>query len=68
MGRKKRTVRVAHELPKSRRKSIAKALEEHTSETKEEWDRGSEWKEIRFFRKRVKVGEMRTIMMPLLDV
>ena len=68
MARKKRTVRVAHELPKSRRKSIAKALQQHSSETKHEWDRGSKWEDIRFYRKRVKVGQMRTVMMPLLDV
>jgi hypothetical protein len=68
MAGKKRRVRVAHELPKPRRLAIKKALEEHESGGRPEWDRGMEWKEIRFFRKRVKPGEMRTIMMPLLDV
>ena len=68
MGGKKRKVRVAHELPKDRRLAIKKALEEHESEGRPEWDRSSDWKEFRFMRKRVKKGQMRTISMPLLDV
>tara|TARA_B100000989_G_scaffold51417_1_gene34205 strand:- start:264 stop:1556 length:1293 start_codon:yes stop_codon:yes gene_type:complete len=68
MGGKKRKVRVAHELPKDRRLAIKKALEEHESEGRPEWDRSSDWKEFRFMRKRVKKGHMRTISMPLLDV
>lgn len=68
MGGRKRKVRVAHELPKDRRLAIKKALEEHESEGRPEWDRSSDWKEFRFMRKRVKKGHMRTISMPLLDV
>ena len=68
MAGKKRRVRVAHELPKTRRLAIKKALAEHESEERQEWDRTSDWGEIRFLRKRIKPGEMRTIYMPLLDV
>lgn len=68
MAGKKRRIRVAHELPKTRRIAIKKALEEHESEARPEWDRTSDWKDIRFLRKRIKIGEMRTIHMPLLDV
>jgi len=68
MAGKKRRVRVAHELPKTRRLAIKKALAEHESEARPEWDRTSDWKEIRFLRKRIKTGEMRTIEMPLLNV
>tara|TARA_B100000035_G_scaffold314085_2_gene329398 strand:- start:61 stop:1353 length:1293 start_codon:yes stop_codon:yes gene_type:complete len=66
-GGKKR-IRVAHELPKTRRLAIKKALEEHESEGRPDWDRSSEWGDIRYLRKRIKPGEMRTVMMPLLDV
>ena len=45
-----------------------KALDEHESEARPEWDRLSEWKDTRFLRKRIKTGQMRTISMPLLDV
>ena len=68
MAGKKRRVRVAHELPKDRRLAIKKALQEHESEARPEWDRTSDWGEVRFMRKRIKKGEMRTIHMPLLDV
>ena len=68
MAGKKRRIRVANELPKTRRLAIKKALDEHESESRPEWDRASEWKDIRFLRKRIKRGEMRTIKMPLLDV
>ncbi len=68
MAGKKRRVRVAHELPKTRRLAIKKALAEHESEARPEWDRSSEWEDIRFLRKRIKKGEMRTIKMPLLNV
>ena len=68
MAGKRRTIRVANELPKTRRLAIKKALEEHESEARPEWDRSSEWGDARFLRKRIKVGEMRTIHMPLLDV
>ncbi|MFL2982303.1 MAG: succinylglutamate desuccinylase/aspartoacylase family protein [Candidatus Poseidoniaceae archaeon] len=68
MAGKKRRIRVANELPKTRRLAIKKALEEHESEARPEWDRSSEWGDARFLRKRIKIGEMRTIHMPLLDV
>ena len=68
MAGKKRRVRVAHELPKTRRLAIKKALQEHESEERTDWDRSSEWGEIRFLRKRIKPGEMRTIRLPLLNV
>ena len=53
MGGSKK-VRVAHELPTDRRKIIKKALEEHESEARHDWDRENEWKPVRFFRKIVK--------------
>ncbi|MBT4066584.1 MAG: succinylglutamate desuccinylase/aspartoacylase family protein [Euryarchaeota archaeon] len=68
MAEKKKRVRVAHELPKTRRLAIKKALAEHESEARPEWDRSSDWGEIRFLRKRIKPGEMRTVKMPLLKV
>ena len=68
MAGKKRRVRVAHELPKTRRLAIKKALQEHESEDRPDWDRSSEWGVTRFLRKRIKPGEMRTISLPLLDV
>ncbi len=68
MAGKKRRIRVANELPKIRRLAIKKALEEHETEAKPEWDRASEWNDIRFLRKKIKTGEMRTVNMPLLDV
>ena len=68
MAGKKRRVRVANELPKTRRLAIKKALDEHESEGRPDWDRLSDWKDIRFLRKRIKPGEMRTVHMPLLDV
>ncbi len=68
MAGKKRRIRVANELPKTRRLAIKKALSEHESEGRPDWDRSSDWKDIRFMRKRIKTGEMRTVFMPLLDV
>ena len=68
MAGKKRRVRVANELPKTRRLAIKKALDEHESGGRPDWDRSSDWKDIRFLRKRIKTGEMRTVHMPLLDV
>ena len=68
MAGKKRRIRVANELPKTRRLAIKKALSEHESEGRPDWDRSSDWKDIRFMRKRIKTGEMRTVSMPLLDV
>ena len=68
MAGKKRRIRVANELPKTRRIAIKKALDEHESEARPEWDRTSKWGDVRFLRKRIKPGEMRTIQMPLLEV
>ena len=47
---------------------IKKALEEHETEARPDWDRVSDWSDIKFLRKKIKPGEMRTIKMPLLDV
>ena len=55
-GRKKKTVRkvrVAHELPKRRRMAIDEAMKAHQTEDRPEWDRGSDWGDVRFFRKRI---------------
>jgi predicted deacylase len=48
--------------------AIKKALQEHESEDRPDWDRSSDWGVARFLRKRIKPGEMRTIMLPLLNV
>ena len=68
MAAKKKRVRVAHELSETRRMVIKKALEEHETEARPDWDRVSDWSDIKFLRKKIKPGEMRTIKMPLLDV
>ena len=70
-GRKKtkvRKVRVAHELPKRRKIAIEEAMKAHQTEDRPDWDRSSEWGDIRFFRKRIKPGTLRTVSLPLLDV
>ena len=70
-GRKKtkvRKVRVAHELPKRRKMAIEEAMKAHQTEDRPDWDRSSEWGDIRFFRKRIKPGTLRTVPLPLLDV
>ena len=46
MAKKKRTVRIAHELPRDRRIAIKKALEDHETETRSDWDRENEMKYI----------------------
>lgn len=63
-----RTVRVAHELPKRRKMAIEEALRAHQTEDRPEWDRGSEWGEIRFYRKKIMPGTLKTVHMPLLEV
>ena len=68
MAGKKRRTRVAHELSKPRRAKIKKALAEHESEARPDWDRSVEWDDVKLFRKRIKVGNMRTIHVPLLNV
>ena len=67
-GREKSPIRVAHELPKRRRIAIKEAMQSHTTEDRPEWDKTAEWGDIRFYRKRIKPGEMRTIQLPLLEV
>ena len=59
-GVKKTKVRVALEIPKSRRMAIEEAMSSHEPEHHPEWDRGAEWKDVRFYRKRVKPGTLRT--------
>lgn len=69
-GKKKRsvrTVRVAHELPKVRKNAIEEAMKAHQTEDRPEWDRASDWGDIRFFRKRIKPGTIRTVQLPLLN-
>ena len=69
--RKKKTVRkvrVAHELPKRRRMAIDEAMKEHKTEDRPEWDRNSDWGDIRFNRKRIQPGTLRTVHLPLLNV
>ena len=72
MGRRKkktvRKVRVAHELPKRRRIAIDEAMKAHRTEDRPEWDRTSDWGDVRFNRKRIKPGTLRTIHLPLLNV
>ena len=57
MGRRKkktvRKVRVAHELPKRRRMAIDEAMKAHRTEDRPEWDRTSDWGDVRFNRKRL---------------
>lgn len=64
----KKTVRVAHELSAVRRKEIKKALKEHDAGRRDEWDRSSGQKSHSILRKRIKPGQMRTIMIDLLEV
>lgn len=66
-GKKRRQkVRVAHELPKGRKKEIKKALESHAEE-RSEWDRANDWSDIRVERKLIRRGDQRTIELPLLN-
>jgi hypothetical protein len=64
----KKTVRVAHEMSADRRKEIKQALKDHDTGKRDEWDRSSGQKNHIVMRKRVKPGQMRTIMVDLLDV
>jgi len=66
--RVKKTVRVAHEMSADRRKEIKQALKEHDAGIRDEWDRSSGQKSHTVMRKRVKPGQMRTIMVDLLEV
>ena len=65
---KRKPVRIAHELSRTRRKAIEKALAEHQIEDRTEWDRNADWSDFRFYRKLVKRGTIRTIDLPLLEV
>ena len=65
---KRKPVRIAHELSRTRRKAIEKALQEHQIEDRVEWDRNSDWSDYRFYRKLIKKGTIRTIELPLLEV
>ncbi len=64
----RKPIRLAHELPKKRRIEITKALEQHKTEDRPEWDRDAEWGEVRFYRKKIKPGAIRTVEFPLLNV
>ena len=48
-SKKSKRVRIAHELSKRRRKVIEKALAEHKSEDRTEWDRNAEWADYKFY-------------------
>jgi len=65
---KKTKVRVAVEMPKSRRMAIEEAMASHQPEDHPEWDRGADWGDVRFYRKRIKPGTLRTVELPLLEV
>ena len=66
-SRRKTKVRVAHELPKRRRIAIQEAMNAHKLEDRPDWDRSAEWGNVKFYRKTIKPGTMRTISMPLLE-
>lgn len=66
-SRRKTKVRVAHELPKRRRIAIQEAMNAHKMEDRPDWDRSAEWGNVKFYRKTIKPGTMRTISMPLLE-
>ena len=70
MGGKKskRPIRLAHELSRKRKVEISKALKEYESESRPDWDRDADWGDIRFYRRRIKPGTMRTIEFPLLNL
>ena len=59
--KKRKPVRIAHEISRRRRKTIEKALAEHQIEDRSEWDRNSDWGDYRFYRRLVKRGTIRTI-------
>ena len=64
----KNKIRLAHEIPKKRRRMIEKALADHEREAHPEWDKGAKWGAISFQRKKIEPGTFRTIHFPLLDV
>ena len=66
-GSRKTKVRVAHELPKRRRNAIQEAMNAHQLEDRSDWDRSAEWGNVRFYRKIIKPGTMRTVSLPLLE-
>jgi predicted deacylase len=61
-------MRIVNEIPKSRRKEIEEAIEEHRSSDRPQWDRAQGVKQHRFLNKRIKPGTLRTISFPLLEV
>ena len=65
---KKTRVRLAHELPKRRKIAIQEALAAHQTENRPDWDRTADWANIKMFRKTIKTGTIRTVLMPLLEV
>ena len=65
---KKTRVRLAHELPKRRKIAIQEALAAHQPENRPDWDRGADWANIKMFRKTIKTGTIRTVLLPLLEV
>lgn len=65
--RKKSKIRVAHELSKRRKNAIKEAMDAHKLEDRPEWDRSAKWSSVRFYRKIIKPGTMRTIHLPLLE-
>ena len=65
---KKTRVRLAHELPKRRKIAIQEALAAHQAEDRPDWDRTADWGNIKMFRKTIKTGTIRTVLLPLLEV
>ena len=61
-------MRLAHELPKRRKIAIQEALAAHQTENRPDWDRTADWANIKMFRKTIKTGTIRTVLMPLLEV
>jgi len=65
--RRSQPLKVANQIPQSRRKQIEKALED-TQSTPKRWSRKDGPKYHRFLRKRIKPGTVRQIEFDLLDV
>ena len=65
--RRSQPLKVANQIPQSRREEIEKALED-TSSTPKKWSRKDGPKYHRFLRKRISPGTVRQIEFDLLDV
>ena len=65
--RRSQPLKVANQIPQSRRKEIEKALED-TSPTPKKWSRKDGPKYHQFLRKRISPGTVRQIEFDLLDV